>query len=231
MEANPHEFLETIAPALASGDANELARRVRARWPMRDLCRFLGSCDTDARRAAAVVLGLVGDKSVIPCLTRSLRDPDRQVNEMAEHGLWSVYFRACGKEAAQPFKEGVALMAVESYDRAIESFRQAKLAAPTFAEAFNQCAIAHFFCSQWEQSLSDCRRAVDLIPTHFGAIAGMGHCYTQMGELCQAFRCYRQALRINPHMPAISRAIHKLEARIHDANDASGEYLFDHTSV
>jgi tetratricopeptide (TPR) repeat protein len=67
------------------------------------------------------------------------------------------------------------------------------------------------------------------MPTHFGAIAGMGHCYTQLGQLDQALECYRRALEINPRMSTIARMIDRLEARQRMRNDLSGEFLVDQT--
>ena len=62
------------------------------------------------------------------------------------------------------------------------------------------------------------------MPCHFGAIAGMGHAYTQMGELSRALTHYRKALAINPRMPAIIGMIQRLEERQRD-NDASGVFV------
>ena len=35
------------------------------------------------------------------------------------------------------------------------------------------------------------------MPFHFGALAGLGHCYAHEGKLVPALRCYEQALAIN----------------------------------
>lgn len=217
-----------VRPALASGNPAALVHAVRVRWSCAQVCRLLGDPDVDVRRVSAVVLGLLGDRAAVPCLTRALRDEDEQVNQMAEHGLWTIWFRACAPEAAEPFRQGVSLVAVEDYRGAVAKFKAATALDPDFCEAFNQCAIAHYFLGQWARSLADCIQAVRLVPTHFGAIAGMGHCYTQMGDLPRALRCYRHALRINPRMAAIAKAIERLETKLRDANDASGEYLVDH---
>src|SRR5690606_23566832 len=176
----------------------------------------------DVRRVAAVVLGLVGGSSIVPCLAKALRDADTQVNEMAEHSLWSIWFRSGSPEATRPFQEGVALMAVDSYDRAVQCFSRAVEIDPELAEAFNQCALAHYFLGQYARSLKDCCQVIKLMPLHFGAIAGMGHCYTQLGDMAMALRCYRRALHINPRMSAIRTAINRLEERVRSMNDASG---------
>lgn len=224
MQVDAHQFMRIVRPALESGDASRLADEVKGRWTPRDLCTLLRNPDVDTRRVTAVTLGLVGDCSCVGCLARALHDEDEQVNQMAEHGLWSIWFRAGKPEAAQPFREGVSLLCNESYPQAITKFEEAAGIDPQFAEAFNQCAIAHFFLGQWEASIRDCERAVELMPSHFGAMSGMGHSYAHIGDMRQALRCYRRAIAINPRMPAIARAVRRLQAKLREENDSSGMY-------
>ena len=220
------EFLRVVRPALEAADAGMLAQAVRVRWRPGEICRLLRHPETDVRRVAAVTLGMMGDRNAVNCLVRSLRDEDALVNQMAEHALWSIWFRLCEPRAVQPFREGTTLLAGEKYKQAIEKFREAAALDPSFAEAYNQSGIAHYFVGEWEHTIHDCRRTVELMPGHFGAIAGMGHCHAQLGDLRQALRCYRWALRINPRMEAIAKAITRLRERVTDL-DASGEFLVD----
>ncbi|MFA9479087.1 tetratricopeptide repeat protein [Phycisphaerales bacterium AB-hyl4] len=211
----PQHFLDVVRPPLAQGDAAELARAVLERWSARDVCVLLQCPQQDVRRVAAVVIGLVGDGSCIGCLTHALHDTDEQVNQMAEHGLWSIWFRASQPAAAQPFHEGVALLSMECQDDAIRKFTQAIDADPDFAEAYNQRSIAHFLAGRWQAALDDGHETIARMPIHFGAIAGMGHCHAHRNELDHALACYRRALAINPRMPAIARAVERLEHKLH----------------
>ncbi len=54
---------------------------------------LLGDPDVDVRRVAAFTIGLVGDQSATACLAQALHDVDLQVNQMAEYGLMSIWFR------------------------------------------------------------------------------------------------------------------------------------------
>lgn len=225
MPSDGSTFLANVRPALEKGDARELARVVARGWSAEQLCGFLHSPDTDVRRVTAFALGLVGDMKVVPCLSLALRDADEQTNQMAEHGLWSIWFRSGNLKAAKPFREGVTMLGAEAYQKAIECFREATRIDPEFAEAYNQCAIAHFFLAQWDDSIEQCKLAIEVVPTHFGAICGMGHCYTQLGGLKRALECYKRALKINPRMPAIVKACERIEQRMREANDSSGMFL------
>lgn len=221
---NVEDFLGRIRPALASGDAEKLAATVRAHWNLEQLCPLLGHASAEVRRAVAVVLGLVGDRRVIGCLFKALKDIDLDVNRMAEHGLWSVWFRSGSAAASVPFREGMALVESDELDAALTKFRQAIQLDPDFAEAYNQAGIVLYLQGRWRESMRYCCRAIQRMPMHFGAIAGLGHCYAQLGDLTQALSCYRRALRINPNMPLIARATDALQQRIRDVNDSSGIY-------
>ena len=224
-------FLDAVRPALAAGDAERVARDVRANWSVVEICALLNHPNVDIRRVAAMVIGLIGDRRQVGCLTGALKDTDRLVNEMAEHSLWSVWFRAGSKQATRAFRLGLADLAEESYEKAIVHFGRAADIDSHFAEAFNQCAIAHFFLGHWDASIYCASKAVKLIPTHFGAIAGMGHCYTQMNDLERALKCYRRAVAINPRMKPICDAIRSLETRMREENDSSGTFFGRPVSV
>ena len=217
------EFMSVVVPLLEKEDPRALAQTVSLRWRPRQLCSLLQHENVDVRKVAAVTLGFVGDRNVAGYLTRSLRDQDACVNQMAEHGLWSIWFRSGNSQAAMPFREGIALLGDEVYRDAIMKFQESIGLDPMFAEAHNQCAIAHFFLSEWTESIREAQQTVRLAPCHFGAIAGMGHCYTQLGDLQHALACYRRAIRINPRMPGVARAIDRLEGRA----NSSGESMVD----
>ena len=70
------------------------------------------------------------------------------------------------------------------------------------------------------------KQAVRLLPSHFGAIAGLGHCFAELGELTLALRCYRRAKRINPQTEGLSDAIERLQTRVCDMSD-SGYFELD----
>ncbi|MCC7192621.1 MAG: tetratricopeptide repeat protein [Phycisphaeraceae bacterium] len=220
-------FLATVRPALEKGNPRMLESVVSTRWNFLDLCQLLQNADVDVRRVAAVTLGFVGDMSCVPCLTRALHDTDEQVNQMADHGLWSIWFRRGGNvQAMQPFTQGTSRLAEENYQEAIKSFGEATRIDPHFAEAYNQCAIAHSFLGQWRESIDDCQRTLQNLPTHYGALNGMGHCHTQLGDLRQALDCYKRALGINPRMSLIRYACSRIESRL--KNDSSGQFKAIH---
>ena len=217
------QFVDVIRPHLSTGDAAGMAQAVLERWRPRQVCRLLQATSAEVRRLAALTLGLVADRSAALCLAQALHDEDAQVNEMAEHSLWSIWFRSGSRDASEPFQRGVACLEQEDHAGAIESFTEAIQLDPTFAEAYSQRATAFYLEGEYEQSIRDARRTLRLMPMNFAALSGMGHCYAELGELEQALACYRGAVRINPRMAGMDEAIEQLEAKLD--LDADAELL------
>lgn len=226
---NVDELLKVVRPELVHGDPAALAQAVQVRWRPHQLAQLLRHSQTEVRQVAALALGLIGDSSNTNGLTRALHDDDWRVNKMAEYALWSIWFRGSDPKAADPFRKGIKFLTAELYNKALEQFRIATRIDPTFAEAFNQCALAYYCLDQWIPAIQVTRKAIALVPMHFGAFAGMGHCYTHLDDMEKAVQCYRRALRINPRMPAIANAIDQLSTKLQESCNASGKHSLDIT--
>lgn len=227
MNISTEEFLQAVQLPLAEGDAEALAQAVKVRWRPKEVTSLLRHEDAEMKRLAAVTLAMVGDLECVGPLTRALHDENWRVHQMAEHALWGIWFRSCKREAIAPFRRGLELLGHEEYEGAIESLNEASTIDPYFSEAYNQCGIAHFMLNQWGACINDCRNAVKVMPCHFGALAGIGHCFVQTGEIERAIKYYRRSLRINPRMPAISRAVNDLQTALSEMLNSSGQYDMD----
>ncbi len=208
---DPKLFLTVAKSALSTGDPDALVREVSKRWTPRALCPLLQHPDREVRRVSAVTLGFMGDRGVVGCLSAALRDSDELVNRMAEHGLWAIWFRLCSPAAAESFQRGVCLLGEEQYEQALRELESAAAIDPDFAEAHNQIAIAHYLTGRYRRSADACHATLARMPNHFGALAGLGHCYAQLGEYRQAVHAYERALQVNPHMQAIRDALMDLK--------------------
>ena len=202
--------MAAVTPLLERRDLGALLQFLKQNWKAEQIVELLKSRHCDARKVAALALSLVGGACCLAPLSEQLKDPDPIVNEMAEHALWSIWFRSGCEQANQQLGRGAQAMDRREMTRAIEHFSRAIEMDPSFAEAYNQRALAHCLLEQWDQSLADCRRTVELMPCHFGAWAGQGHCHAQAGRYDEALRCYRRALAINPHLDCLVEACEEL---------------------
>jgi tetratricopeptide (TPR) repeat protein len=211
---DPVQFVSTVRPLLEQQDLQGLVGLLEERWTCDQIAHLLMTGDDDTRKVAALCLSLVGKRCTIDKIAEQLKDPDPMVNQMAEHALWSIWFRCGTPQANKELCRGTKALNAREFDRALEHFDRAIDADEAFAEAYNQRAIAHYLQEQYETSAQDCRLAVERMPCHFGAWAGMGHCFLHMGKLAKALKCYEQALSINPHLDCLRETISEIKGRI-----------------
>jgi tetratricopeptide (TPR) repeat protein len=208
---HPDEFVAAVKPLLETQDLCGLLQFLKSRWTAEQIVELLKSRHCDARKVAALALGLVGGSCCLGPLSEQLKDPDPVVNEMAEHALWSIWFRSGSCEANHQLCKGAQAMERQELDEAISHFTRAIEIDPKFAEAYNQRAIAHYLLDRLEDSIADCRRTTELMPCHFGAWAGLGHGCAHLGRIDEALACYKKALKINPHLECLVEACDELE--------------------
>jgi tetratricopeptide (TPR) repeat protein len=208
---HPDEFVTAVKPLLETQDLCGLLQFLKSRWTAEQIVELLKSRHCDARKVAALALSLVGGACCLGPLSEQLKDPDPVVNEMAEHALWSIWFRSGSCEANHQLCKGAQAMERQELDESIGHFTRAIEIDPQFAEAYNQRAIAHYLQDHLEDSIADCRRTTELMPCHFGAWAGLGHGYAHLGRIDEALACYKRSLTINPHFACVVEAYEELK--------------------
>ncbi|MDB5296817.1 MAG: tetratricopeptide repeat protein [Phycisphaerales bacterium] len=211
---HPAEFVDAVRPFLARNDVDGMVGLVRSRWDDEQLAGLFAAADPDARKVAALAYGLTGGRCCLPQLAELLRDPDLVVAQMAEHALWSVWFRSGSPDANHQVCRGTRSLNRGDVEHAIEHFTRAIDLDPEFAEAYNQRAIAKFLLERFDDCVDDCRKAVKLMPCHFGALAGLGHCHAHEGRLVPALKCYERALAINPRLDDVRQTVRELRDQL-----------------
>jgi len=213
---NAQEFFNTLQPSLSQGNLEQTLLSVGKRWTCPQIVALLANRSGDVRKVAALALSAVGDRSAIVPLAVALHDSDAMVSQMAEHALWAVWFRLGKPRAVSLVKCGNTHMHHGNYECAIEKFTCAIQEDGDFAEAFNQRAIAHYLSECFAESIADCRAALDRMPQHFGAMAGMGHCHSHLSQWHDAKRCYRLALAIHPRLEGIQMSLSQIDQLLRD---------------
>jgi tetratricopeptide (TPR) repeat protein len=169
------------------------------------------SQDLDARRRAIAWLGEVGVIADAPVLIGALSDADEVVRVLAEHSVWQVWSRSGDREADALLQAGIEQMNRGDGPAAVDTFTKAIERKPDFAEAWNKRATVYFFMGEHEKSLRDCDEVMKRNPVHFGALAGYGQIYLQLGDPERALDYFRRALRVNPNLHSVRQVIPQLE--------------------
>ena len=199
-----------------SGDDEKLKQLLSDNYSETGLITYLHSKDPLLGRSAGAALRLIGTPKVIPALIDALKNDDRGTRFNAEYALWEIWSHSGDDSVDAMLEDGKNLLKNEAYQEAVERFTTVIEAAPSFAEGYNQRAIAYFMLEEWSKAIRDCKQTLSLNPNHFGAFAGMGHVYIRLGEYEEAIEAYKQALVINPNLISIAEALLRLRARMQD---------------
>ena len=186
-------------------------KKVLGRYTEGTLTRLLDSGDVRARRAALLALSLIGSMAANETCAARLHDEDAEVRRMAADTLWALWFHAGSAEHNHELQR---VLRVRDREKAVGHLDKLLGKAPEFAEAYNQRAILRFSLKQYDRSVADCERALELNPFHFGAQAGMGQCFLQLRKPKAALKAFRNALRINPNLDSIAETVKALESTL-----------------
>ncbi len=207
---NSAKFVKIVQPLLERQDLEGLVATLKKNWTKDQICGLLHDSNGDVKKVAALAIGFVGCKRCLSDLADLLKDPDPVMNEMAEHAMWSIWFRGSTPDANNQLARGAQALNQRELEQAIHHFNKALAIDPEFPEAFNQRAIAHYLAERYEHSILDCRRAIERNPFHFGAWAGMGHSHAHLNCFIQAIDCYERALDINPRLDGVQSTLDEL---------------------
>src|ERR1700678_333015 len=122
---DPIEFIDLVQPVLEAQDLPGLLSLLKTRWSCDQLVELLRSHHTDAKKVAILAIGLVGPTCAAEELALQLKDADATIHQMAEHALWSIWFRAGSCEANHELTRGAEALNTRDFDTAHRHFNKA----------------------------------------------------------------------------------------------------------
>jgi tetratricopeptide (TPR) repeat protein len=176
--------------------------------------RDLGSADVEHRRDAARALGTVGRMADSALLVAALRDADAIVRKLAERALLMVWARSGDAAIDEEFATGLEQMNEQEAPVAVETFTRIIQRKPEFAEAWNKRATVYYYLGEYDKSLADCDEVMKRNPYHFGALAGYGMIYLQLGQPERALSYFERALDVNPNLEQVEATVRLLRERL-----------------
>ena len=190
-------------------------------WYKDHLYQQLLSGDADTRLTAATKLALVGAERQ---LLKGLKSENPDVYSMAQRGLEHLWFSAAGGKVYRMMEEACQAADREDFKEALRILNQVTSKHPKFAEGWNRRGAVLWQTGEFQKSISDCQRALALNPNHYGAQQGLGICHLQLGDVEEACRSLRHALKIAPHEESTRRSLQRCEAflRKHSSDSRGG---------
>lgn len=155
---------------------------------------------------------LPGENARLDALFVELQKPDLSDPERVTSEIWIQWSRSGSPAMDLLFGRGQSAMAAGAPELAIAHFTALIDHAPEFAEGWNARATAYFQTGDLGPSVADIAKVLQLNPRHFGALAGLGMIFEELGRPEKALEVYQAALAVNPHMPDVLDAVKRLES-------------------
>ncbi len=112
--------------------------------------------------------------------------------------IWDIWYEVDDPKVIEYFEKGIQAMSIRNYPLAVRFFNNLIEEDPNFAEAWNKRATVYFMMGDFDKSMQDIIKTLELEPRHFGALDGMGLIFIHKGQFQQAIDVYDKMLEIFP---------------------------------
>ena len=113
--------------------------------------------------------------------------------------IWNIWYEVDDPKVIEYFEKGIQAMSLRNYPLAIRFFDNLIEEDPNFAEAWNKRATVYFMMGDFDKSMLDIIKTLELEPRHFGALDGMGLIFIHQGQYQEALKVYDKMLEIFPY--------------------------------
>ena len=153
------------------------------------------------------------ERAALETLFAQLRvAPDETAARQLSQAIWMVWTQPSDPDLALRMADVLEARLLRGAETTIDLLDALIADYPDYAEGWNQRATMHYVTGDFEASIADCDRTLELEPRHFGALDGLGAIFEELGRPEQALEVYRASLAIHPHQPSVLEAVDRLEA-------------------
>jgi tetratricopeptide (TPR) repeat protein len=154
------------------------------------------------------------DDPRLPALFARLKtvqsDGEARVIEALVWQIWSV---SADDEINALMQRGLRAMTDGDPKQALPIFDDMVRRSPSFAEGWNKRATLYFLLGDFDSSVSDIERTLQLEPHHFGALSGLGQIYLALDREDAALKAFEAALIIDPHLIGVKAAVEGIKKK------------------
>lgn len=143
---------------------------------------------------------------------------DESTAAMLTRRIWRLWRSSDNALVERAMERGARALAANRLVRAERWFDQVVEMSPEYAEGWNQRATVRYLRGRHAESATDIRRTLLLEPRHFGALAGLGLVYMDLGRDEAALEAFRRALAVNPHLSGARENLELLKKRRREGN-------------
>lgn len=176
-------------------------RETRVGAPMKELSKLVGSLRTTLDQAEASER-----------LLDELASADSSRAWHLERLLWQTWYFHENPVAMTLLSEGSNLMDEGDLELAKQCFLHAATLEPSWAEAWNRLATVDYLLGNYNYSLKEIDKTLELQPRHFGALSGKGLVYLKLERFQNAIEAFQDAQEVVPTSESLKHNIEYTEA-------------------
>ena len=133
-----------------------------------------------------------------------------------ESEIWVIWAQSGDVALDKVFEIGSRALAVGDTRTALKIFDAIVEKAPKFAEGWNKRATIYYLMGDYQASLADIDKTLELEPHHFGALAGLGLVNVELDRDEAALDAFERVLKVAPQSESAKQNIEIIKQRIKD---------------
>jgi tetratricopeptide (TPR) repeat protein len=126
--------------------------------------------------------------------------PDAATAQAIDDQIWSAWTTPADPDLATRMREILIARSTGKVPTALALLDELVVDYPDYAEGWNQRATLYYMVGDFEHSIADCAKVLELEPRHFGALSGRALMYLQLGQRALALKDMAAALAIHPFL-------------------------------
>lgn len=141
------------------------------------------------------------EQAALDALFDELRTaPDAQTAQGITDQIWIYWTTPADPVLAARMQDVLALRINADFPAVIALLDDIVAEYPGYAEAWNQRATIYYLLHNFEQSMADIDKVLELEPRHFGALVGRAVMYKEQGKNDLALKDMLAAMAIHPFL-------------------------------
>jgi tetratricopeptide (TPR) repeat protein len=141
------------------------------------------------------------ERAALDTLFAQLREaPDPATAQTITDQIWIYWTTPADPTLAARMQDVLALRIKADFPAVIALLDELVADYPDYAEAWNQRATIYYLLRNFEQSMADIEKVLELEPRHFGALVGRAVMYKELGKDDLALKDMLSAMAIHPFL-------------------------------
>ena len=162
--------------------------------------KALGHAEPQRRINGMAQLTQLGTAKDADAVYPLLDDAQPAVRQVALATIWKLWGKSGDAAIDKLYQEGLQRMQDGDTPKAVKVFSDIIAKRPAFAEAWNKRATIYYMAGEYELSMQDCEKVLELLPQHFGALVGYAQMLAERSQPERALELMERASKVNPYL-------------------------------